>query len=160
MYVLLILWMMKIWSYNHSTQLHRLVVQHSYWPLKKVMLKWFVYWLRLMQKFIHMTRYSILTNQLCDESALFWLPIPQDGRSALHKASQGGHVDVVRVLIETSAHINQQTKVVDPCTTCVLLSSILILFYLLYLLPATFPSSLWLGWELQLLWQWPDINLL
>ena len=38
---------------------------------------------------------------------------PQDGYTALHKASQGGHVDVVRVLIDANAHVNQQTTVLN-----------------------------------------------
>ena len=35
----------------------------------------------------------------------------QDGYTALHKASQEGHVDVVRVLIDANALVNQQTTV-------------------------------------------------
>ena len=35
----------------------------------------------------------------------------QDGWTALHLASQQGHVDVVRVLIAAKAHINQCSKV-------------------------------------------------
>ena len=35
----------------------------------------------------------------------------QDGWTALHKASQEGHVDVVRALIEANARVNQQTTV-------------------------------------------------
>ena len=37
----------------------------------------------------------------------------QDGWTALHKASQEGHVDVVRVLIDANAHVNQQTTVLS-----------------------------------------------
>lgn len=36
----------------------------------------------------------------------------QDGWTALHLASQEGHADVVRVLIEANAYINQQNKVI------------------------------------------------
>ena len=38
---------------------------------------------------------------------------PQDGYTALHSASQEGHVDVVRVLIDANAHVNQQTTVLN-----------------------------------------------
>ena len=38
---------------------------------------------------------------------------PQDGYTALHKASQEGHVDVVRVLIDANARVNQQTTVLN-----------------------------------------------
>ena len=35
----------------------------------------------------------------------------QDGWTALHLTSQEGHIDVVRVLTEAHAHINQRSKV-------------------------------------------------
>ena len=38
----------------------------------------------------------------------------QDGWTALHKASQEGQVDVVLVLIEANARVNQQSKVMQP----------------------------------------------
>ena len=38
----------------------------------------------------------------------------QNGASALQLASQEGHVGVVSVLIEAKAHVNQQTKVLEP----------------------------------------------
>ena len=43
---------------------------------------------------------------------LLLLPVnSQLGGTALHVASQEGHVDVVRVLIEANAQVNQQAKV-------------------------------------------------
>lgn len=36
----------------------------------------------------------------------------QDGWTALHASSEGGHVDVVRALIAARAHANQQSKVI------------------------------------------------
>ena len=38
----------------------------------------------------------------------------QNGCTALHLASQNGHVYVVRMLIEANAHMNPQTKVMQP----------------------------------------------
>ena len=43
----------------------------------------------------------------------------QDGRSPLHMASQEGHLDVVKTLIEAGANINQVTKVSTHIPTCV-----------------------------------------
>ena len=40
------------------------------------------------------------------------LQYAQDGWTALHMSSQEGHVNVVHVLIEASAVVNQQTKVI------------------------------------------------
>ena len=41
------------------------------------------------------------------------LPVPvQDGWTALHLTSQDGHADVVRVLIEANARVNQRSKVI------------------------------------------------
>ena len=38
----------------------------------------------------------------------------QNGCTALHLASQNGHVYVARMLIEANAHMNPQTKVLQP----------------------------------------------
>jgi len=40
------------------------------------------------------------------------LQYAQDGWTALHKSSQEGHANVVHVLIEASAGVDQQTKVI------------------------------------------------
>ena len=37
----------------------------------------------------------------------------QNGWTALHLASQEGHVNVVHVLTDANAHVNQQTNVVN-----------------------------------------------
>ena len=77
----------------------------------------------------------------------------QDGWTALHLASQEGHINVVRVLIEASAHVNQQTKVLQrvhvECsyTSSVLLPLLLCLlpFFLIahpFNLSPTYPTTL------------------
>ena len=43
----------------------------------------------------------------------------QDGRSPLYMASQNGHIDVVKTLIEAGANINQAQKVSTHIPTCV-----------------------------------------
>ena len=42
----------------------------------------------------------------------------QDGLSPLHMASQKGHLDVVKTLIEAGANINQANKVSTNTYTC------------------------------------------
>ena len=59
----------------------------------------------------------------------------QDGCTALHLASQEGQLDVVRVLIEANARVNQRSKVMQPIhVECSYTSSVLFQL-LLCLLP-------------------------
>ena len=48
-------------------------------------------------------------HRLCDDSVLFFA---QEGWTALHMASYEGFVDVIRVLIEANADLNQRMKVI------------------------------------------------
>ena len=70
-----------------------------------------------MQTSTHRTRYATLANQSTDflmTVHCFVTPYTQDGGTALHLTLQEGHVDVVRVLIEANALVNQHAKVVQP----------------------------------------------
>lgn len=89
---------------------------HSWQHLLMDMLMWYVYWLRLMQTSTRRTRYGVLVKY---RHRLWWQctvvsSYTQNGASALQLASQEGHVGVVSVLIEAKAHVNQQTKVLEP----------------------------------------------
>ena len=52
------------------------------------------------------------TPQACDGNVVFLSSYTQSGWTALHFSSQEGHVDVVHVLIEACAPINQSDKVI------------------------------------------------
>ena len=45
-------------------------------------------------------------------------PPTQGGWTALHLSAQEGNFDVVYVLVEANAHVNQQTKVRCMSSTC------------------------------------------
>ena len=51
----------------------------------------------------------------------------QDGATALHVASQGGHCEVVRMLLEAKADVNMKNNVSESCSSdgvCALAESI------------------------------------
>ena len=57
-----------------------------------------------------MAHQSVIHNRF----SIVAIPHLQDGWTALHLASQQGHVEVVRVLIAAKARINQCSKVQQP----------------------------------------------
>ena len=52
-----------------------------------------------------------LQKYVCIYVATLTVLCPQDGATALHLAAEVGKVDVVRLLIDTEAQVNIQTKV-------------------------------------------------
>ncbi len=54
----------------------------------------------------------------CPTPIAILLSVTQNGRTPVMQASQEGHVDVINVLLDHNAKVNNQTEVRPPNTSC------------------------------------------